>query len=345
MRIAVVQFDPKIGEVEANLTKANKLCETLQPDSVDLVCLPEMIFSGYVFPDSQSITPFLEEPHTGPTSRFCSDLARRLRCYVVAGYPERLPAADVHTTTVTVGDAAPKEVTIVGANAAALYGPAGEPVGIYHKSNLYDTDMTWARGGKGQGSPATGETVEGHGETPGFATFRLPPPLGALSLAICMDLNVRPPAVWTSLESGPFEVAEYCVRERTKVLVLLNAWLDSKNRLEDDDTDWQTVNYWAMRLRPLWAKVQEEASLEEDDDAFEDEDNIVDGTGGQGARKVGDEVIAVVCNRCGEENNVLFAGSSTMFNLAPGVGRPKVLHHMTRRQEGVEIWTVPNSEV
>ena len=40
-----------------------------------------------------------------------------------------------------------KEIEQVGANAAVLYGPDGEFVGDYRKTNLYTTDMTWARAG------------------------------------------------------------------------------------------------------------------------------------------------------------------------------------------------------
>ncbi len=45
------------------------------------------------------------------------------------------------------GSGSTKEVDKVGANAAALYGPDGEFVGSYRKTNLYTTDMTWARAG------------------------------------------------------------------------------------------------------------------------------------------------------------------------------------------------------
>ena len=40
-----------------------------------------------------------------------------------------------------------KEIEQVGANAAVLYGPDGEFGGDYRKTNLYTTDMTWARAG------------------------------------------------------------------------------------------------------------------------------------------------------------------------------------------------------
>ena len=54
----------------------------------------------------------------------------------------------------------------------------------------------------------------------GFTTFHLPPPLNTVSLGICMDLNVQPPAVWDDLDGGPYELAAYCAARRTRVLVL-----------------------------------------------------------------------------------------------------------------------------
>jgi len=46
LRIAVVQFAPKIGHVQQNIEKARTFCESLAPGSIDLLCLPEMIFTG-----------------------------------------------------------------------------------------------------------------------------------------------------------------------------------------------------------------------------------------------------------------------------------------------------------
>ena len=106
--------------------------------------------TGYVFPDAASVSPYLEEPRTGPTSTFCASLAARLRCYVVAGYSERLKPEEVHRVVLPAdheeGTEA-REVDQVGANSAALYGPDGQFVGDYRKTNLYKTDMTWARAG------------------------------------------------------------------------------------------------------------------------------------------------------------------------------------------------------
>ncbi|KAI0631973.1 carbon-nitrogen hydrolase [Trametes polyzona] len=342
MRVAVVQFAPKIGQVQENIRKAQALCDRLRPNTVDLVCLPEMIFTGYVFPDAASISPYLEEPRTGPTSRFCAELAARLHCYVVAGYPERLSPDEAEPGSILLEDG--RKAERIGANAAALYGPDGQFVGDYRKTNLYDTDMTWAK-------PGTG-----------FVTFELPPPLTTLTLGICMDLNVQPPAAWTSVRTGPYELAAYCLARRTRVLVLLNAWLDSRDEEEEEEVDWRTVNYWAMRLRPLWARVAEEG--EEDGEEEEkgdsgDEARGASGKSGNGGRdeaegrqredesnprQPGEELLVVICNRCGTENGVTFAGSSSFFSLTPNSGRPRLLKVMGRREEGVKLWTYPAND-
>ncbi|KAK7690121.1 hypothetical protein QCA50_006770 [Cerrena zonata] len=299
LRVAVVQFDPKIGEVQENITKATKLCSQLRPHTVDLVCLPELIFTGYVFSGSEHISPYLEEPGKGPTSRFCSSLAKQLSCYVTAGYPERLASHERQAAVTEDGQV----IQQVGANSAVVYDPQGKFVGNYRKTNLYETDMTWARRGTG------------------FMTLHLPQPLGTVCLGICMDLNTQPPAVW-SYDYGPYEMADHCIQQNANVLILLNAWLDSKQEPEKD-RDWSTLEYWAARLRPLWS---------ESDDGFSKE--------GQSSLNEPKKTNVIICNRTGEENGVTFAGTSALFSFRRGSGKPLLLQTHGRRSEGVGIWIV-----
>lgn len=296
IRVAVVQFDSKIGKAQDNISRATEICNELAPRSVDLVCLPEMIFSGYVFPDSVAISPFLEEPQQGPTSIFVSELAKRLQCYVMAGYPERLKPEEHHTI---LKDG--KEINQVGANSAVICDPEGNFIGNYRKTNLFMTDMTWAK-------PGTG-----------FMTLHLPAPLNTVSLGICMDLNCQPPSEW-GLETGPYEIADHCIDNQSNVLILLNAWLDSKEQ-EESDEDWRVLNYWAARLRPLW--VTEQSAESDPAQPAKDHNTIV-----------------VVCNRCGEENDTLFAGSSAVYSMGGSSGRPRLLDCVGRKFEGVAVWTV-----
>lgn len=122
--------------------------------------------------------------------------------------------------------------------------------------------------------------------------FRLPHPIHTMALGICMDLNAQPPALWT-LEDGPYEIAQHCIDNKANVLLLLNAWLDSGNETEEAK-DWSTLNFWAARLRPLWARSEDTEEEEEEDEPA------------QGDKSDGRETIVIVCNRCGSENGMDF---------------------------------------
>ncbi|KAH7925565.1 carbon-nitrogen hydrolase [Leucogyrophana mollusca] len=328
LRVAVVQFAPKLGQVQANIAKARHLCQRIAPRSVDIICFPEMIFTGYIFADSEAISPHLEHPISGPTSRFCADLARNLHCYVAAGYPEKLEPHELDqplngpSEFRSAGIGSRREGRM-GANSAVMYDPTGERVGAYRKTNLFKNDIPWA--------------IPGFG----FSTLSLPAPMGRTTLAICNDLNVQGPATWESLEDGPYELAQHCQNEGTQLLVLLNSWLhpDGSDEPDPDDDqgsiseegnpesiaddlepEWRTLNYWAMRLRPLWAA----------------EDRRVDGY----ETNKSDHTLVLICNRFGDELGATFAGSSALLSLRRGSGRPRLLHAMGQREEGVGIWTV-----
>ncbi|KAG1901439.1 carbon-nitrogen hydrolase [Suillus fuscotomentosus] len=313
LRVAVVQFAPKLGQVQANIAKARELCNGLKPRSVDLLCFPEMFFSGYVFPDTATITPYLEHPHTGPTATFCAELARSLECFVAAGYPEKLEPHE-HAPPLG-GNSLSFHQPRIGANSAFI-------IGAYRKTNLYKLDLPWAVPGSG------------------FTTMTLPHPLGPTTLAICNDLNVQDPAVWESLEEGPYELAQHCIRSGTRLLILLNAWLhpdedgevsdsdsaDCTTSEQNEDTDgtepsWEVINYWAMRLNPLWATIREATHENE--------------------KKPGipNELLVLVCNRFGNEGGSVFAGSSALMSLRRGSGRPRLLQMMGQREEGIGFWT------
>ncbi|KAJ7213910.1 carbon-nitrogen hydrolase [Mycena pura] len=310
-RIAIVQFQPKLGQVQANLAKARELCRGIAPRSVDLVCLPEMAFSGYAFESADAIRPFLESaprPGTGmgPTGAFCAELARRLQCCVFAGYPERLAP----------GELARASPGPVGANSAVLFGPAGEWLGGYRKTNLYKADLSWAKAGTG------------------FATFALPPPLATVSVGICMDLNAAPPHDWTR-EDGPYELADYARARHADVLVLLCAWLDSGEHARQKH-DVATLNFWAERLRPLWASSATRMAVHEPDSRL---GAGVEPCASERAADAVRETLVVVCNRGGAENGNKYAGCSAVFRMRRGGGKAGILRAaLGREDEGVLVW-------
>lgn len=246
-----------------------------------IILVKSDLAAGYVFPSAASILPHLEEPKTGPTSLFCAELSKRLHCYVTAGYPERLSSDETRAPTSAVDDNG-DPVDAVGANAAVLYGPDGNFVGNYRKTNPFETDMTWAKPGLLSYQCHDYELsvqANTHAGT-GFASFDLPHPLHTVALGICMDLNAQPPAMWT-LEDGPYELADHCIQKKANVLILLNAWLDSGEELEDP-RDWRTLNFWAARLRPLWTRT-EELEDEGSDSESEEETGKAEGFQREGA--------------------------------------------------------------
>lgn len=202
---------------------------------LDLLVLPEMALSGYMFTTPSAIQPHLEHPTTGLTATLAKKLAARLRCHVVAGYPEAFsddepvvpPRASASTSTaddtpiVTAppadppvfaeingtgtgtgtdpslppappangshangthllppppsfppkrpnGPSHPLTAAQVGYNSALIASPAGEVVGNYRKTFLFETDKNWAREGSG------------------FMHWDLPAPLGRVAIGICM---------------------------------------------------------------------------------------------------------------------------------------------------------------
>lgn len=238
LRVGLVQFDPKVENVEYNIKRVKERIASLEPGSVDLICLPEMAFTGYVFPTADSILPFVEHPDKSPSRDACAEIAQRLGCYVVAGYPA--PTLTPQESKEQAGEDAsdPAEGTKksegTARNNAIVVDPNGRVIHEYTKTNMFETDLPWAQPGSG------------------FTTFTTSlESLGTISVAICMDLNPHPPNVWTSVE-GPYELADYCIERNVQTLILICAWLDSGASPEDTQYDAQTVSYWIARLRPLW---------------------------------------------------------------------------------------------
>ncbi|CAE6439074.1 unnamed protein product [Rhizoctonia solani] len=186
LRVGLVQFDPKVEHVEYNIRRVEERVASLEPGTVDLLCLPEMAFTGYVFPTAESILPFVEDPDKSPSRNACAEIAQRLKCYVVAGYPA--PTLTPQESKEQAGEDASdpargtKKSEGVARNNAIVVDPNGQIIHEYTKTNMFESDLPWAQPGSG------------------FTSFTTPlEALGTVSLAICMDLNPHPPNVWTSV--------------------------------------------------------------------------------------------------------------------------------------------------
>ncbi len=148
MRVGIVQFKAVKGDPDGSRLRLSGLVDHL-PRDLQLVVLPEMAVTGYVFPDAAAVRAVAERPD-GPTAAAWSALARQRRCWVVGGFAE---------------DAGERLY-----NSALVVDPSGATAFVYRKTLLYEADVPWATPGDS-----------------GYAAFDTG--AGRFGVGICMDLN------------------------------------------------------------------------------------------------------------------------------------------------------------
>jgi hypothetical protein len=119
VNVACCQIAPRVGELNYNRAVcAQAICDAAQAGA-QVVVLPELAQSGYVFADMAEALS-LSEPQDGTTLTQWCKLARELGLVLVAGFCERL--SDTHV-----------------ANSAALIDPSGLRA-VYRKAHLWDAE-------------------------------------------------------------------------------------------------------------------------------------------------------------------------------------------------------------
>ena len=118
-RVAFVQGAPRFGRVHQNLESGLALAAEVE---ADLVVLPELWSSGYVFSSHAEVESLAEDAERGPTARALLAAARRERRHLVAGFPERHRGRFF--------------------NSALLVGPSGVKA-VYRKLHLFEREQEW----------------------------------------------------------------------------------------------------------------------------------------------------------------------------------------------------------
>ncbi len=85
MRVSVAQFVPKHGDKHQNIVIIRRMLEGLNSD---LVVLPELATSGYLFSKPEDLIPLAEDAGSGDAFYAISDLAVQRKCSIIYGYPE-----------------------------------------------------------------------------------------------------------------------------------------------------------------------------------------------------------------------------------------------------------------
>jgi predicted amidohydrolase len=96
--------------------------ESAADQGADLIVLPELASSGYVFRDEEEAQRSAEDPDDGPTVRALRGVCAAHGCHIVAGISER------------DGDCRH--------NSAVLVGPSGR-LATYRKLHLYHDEQSW----------------------------------------------------------------------------------------------------------------------------------------------------------------------------------------------------------
>jgi predicted amidohydrolase len=117
--LAVAQLAPRIGELEHNRDRAAAAIVDAANAGANLVVLPELCNSGYVFADAQEARS-LAEPVSGPSVQQWRALAERCDVAVVAGLCELDDDGVVRNSAVVID--------------------AGELRAVYRKSHLWDRE-------------------------------------------------------------------------------------------------------------------------------------------------------------------------------------------------------------
>ncbi|MBB6646023.1 nitrilase-related carbon-nitrogen hydrolase [Halobellus ruber] len=99
--IAVVQTVPEFGAIERNRRATVEAVEANA--DADLVVLPELATSGYVF-ESRAEVDAAAEPADGPTATAWADVAAETDTWIVGGFPERDGEATYNSSLIVSPD-------------------------------------------------------------------------------------------------------------------------------------------------------------------------------------------------------------------------------------------------
>jgi predicted amidohydrolase len=123
MKVGLLQFKPEFGNVDANIEKIKKL---LSSKKFDLLVLPELANSGYLFASAGELDALAEEI---PKGKYCSALlsiSREKNAYIVSGICEK-SGGNFY-------------------NSAVLVFPSGE-IKTYRKLQLFSEEKIWFKPG------------------------------------------------------------------------------------------------------------------------------------------------------------------------------------------------------
>lgn len=147
VRVACIQMEPRFGETATNVVHSLDLIEKAADAGAQLLVLPELANTGYVFETRAEALALAEPVPGGPTTDAWVEVAARRNLHIVAGITEREGNALY--------------------NSAVVIGPQGY-IGTYRKMHLWGAENLFFEPGNN-----------------GFPVFHTA--IGRIGVAICYD--------------------------------------------------------------------------------------------------------------------------------------------------------------
>lgn len=126
MKVGFIQFSPIFGEKEKNIEKSVELIN--KGAEADLLVLPELCNTGYLFIDINELKRLGEESPNGPTLKAWRKAAEETNAYIIAGFCEK------------------KDNSFY--NSAVFIAPDGY-IDVYQKIHLFDGEKKFFYAGNG----------------------------------------------------------------------------------------------------------------------------------------------------------------------------------------------------
>jgi predicted amidohydrolase len=129
VRVACCQMEPKVGHKLANIEKSAEFINRAAKDGAQIIVMPELCSSGYVFESRAEATSLADAYADGETTNLWQGLAKDLGVYIIGGFAEK-----------TEGQLF---------NSAAVIGPRGR-IGLFRKVHLWgDENLFFSPGDLG----------------------------------------------------------------------------------------------------------------------------------------------------------------------------------------------------
>ena len=123
MKAGFIQFSPEFGKIDTNIDKALSM---INNTNADLLVLPELFNTGYLFISRNEARKMAEEIPAGKTTQALLSIARKKKIHIVAGIAENT-GKDLY-------------------NSAVLISPKGY-VATYRKIHLFNEEKLWFQPG------------------------------------------------------------------------------------------------------------------------------------------------------------------------------------------------------